>query len=134
MYSKKVMKHFLHPKNIGEIKNPDGKSEIVNPVCGDKLWLFIKIGKKRVKGKEVEYIKEIKYKTLGCAAAIATSSMLSEIVKGKSIDEALKIKARDVVKKLGGLPKHKVHCSLLGINGLRKAIEDYKRKKIKDGS
>lgn len=136
LYSKKVMEHFLKPKNMGKLKHPDAIGKAGNPVCGDVMYLYLKIGKrkKKVRGKvvEEEYIKDVKFETLGCAAAIAVSSMLTEMVKGKSIDEARKIKNRDIVKALGGLPAIKFHCSVLGKEALEKAIEDYERKeKIK---
>lgn len=133
LYSKKVLKHFLNPKNLGKIKNPDGIGKAGNPICGDIMYLYIKIGKrkKRRKGKlvEEEYIKDIKFETLGCAAAIAVSSMLTEMVKGKSLNEAKKIDNKKIVEKLGGLPTSKFHCSVLGKQALLKAIEDYEKKK-----
>lgn len=135
MYTKKVMEHFLKPRNVGRIANPDGVGRAGNPVCGDVLVLYIKVGrrKKKVKSKNnaQEYIKDIKFETLGCAAAIAVSSMLTEMVKGKTLDEAKKISNKDIVRALGGLPQHKLHCSLLGQQALMKAIEDYERKKKK---
>ena len=118
-YTKNVMKYFLNPKNMGEIKNPDGVGKVGNMVCGDITWIFIKIDKKK------NIIKDIKFKTLGCAAAISTSSVLTEMAKWKTIEEALKIKEMDIVKKLGGLPEPKIHCSLLAASALREAIYDY---------
>lgn len=123
-YNKKVMKYFLHPKNIGEIKNADGVGKIGNPVCGDIMFVYIKISKK---GKE-EFIKDIKFKTLGCAAAIATSSVVTELAKGKTLKQAMKITNSDVVKFLGGLPPIKHHCSLLAEEALGEAIYDYLKK------
>ena len=121
-YSKKVMQNFLHPKNMGEIKNPDGFGEIGNPVCGDIIDVYIKVDKKTKK------IKDIKFKTFGCAAAIATSSIITQIAKGKKLQEAKKIKYKEIVKSLGGLPKIKIHCSELAEKALKAAIEDYENK------
>lgn len=130
-YSKEVMKHFKNPKNMGEMKDADAVGKVGNPVCGDVLWLYLKIGKKKIKGKnkEVEYIKDIKFQTLGCTAAIAVSSILTEMAKGKTLEEAKKINNNEIVKKLGGLPAIKYHCSLLGAQALHKAIENYEKKK-----
>jgi len=119
-YSKKVMEHFINPRNVGEIKDADGIGEIGNPVCGDMMSFYIK-----VKDNKLE---DIKFKTFGCGAAIAVSSMISEVAKGKTLDEALKINNKDIAKKLGGLPKNKLHCSNLGADALHRAIEDYKQK------
>jgi nitrogen fixation NifU-like protein len=124
LYSKKVLQHFHHPKNVGEIKNPDGVATVGNPVCGDVLRLFIKIGKK----DNQEFIKEAKFLTLGCAAALATSSILTEMIKGKSMKEVEKITNKAVVEALGGLPVVKIHCSVLAADALKKAIEDYRSK------
>lgn len=121
MYTKKVMDYFMHPKNVGEIEKPDGVGKVGNPVCGDIMWLYIKIGEKN--GKKI--IKESKFKTLGCAAAIATSSIITEMAVGKTIDEALEITKEDVTKQLGGLPHIKIHCSLLSTDALSEAIYDY---------
>jgi len=128
-YNKKVMRHFMHPKNAGEIKNADGLGKVGNPVCGDIMHVYIKVGKKKTKGKETEFIKEIKFKTLGCAAAIATSSMITELAKGKSLKDAEKITRDDVSKSLGKLPPIKEHCSNLAADALRNAIKDYRKKK-----
>ncbi len=124
MYSKKVIQHFTHPKNMGEIKNPSGVGEVGNPVCGDLMKITIKVAKKE--GQEI--IRDIKFKTFGCAAAIATSSMITEMAKGKSLDAAMKINRPDVARELGGLPPVKMHCSNLAADALHKAIEDYKTK------
>jgi nitrogen fixation NifU-like protein len=126
-YSKKVIEHFAHPKNFGEIKKADGIGKVGNPRCGDVMKLYIKVEKK---GKK-EIIKDIKFYTLGCAAAIATSDIVCDLVKGKTLKEALKISSKDVVKELGYLPPLKIHCSLLAEQGLKAAIEDYKKKKFK---
>jgi nitrogen fixation NifU-like protein len=124
LYTKKVMQYFMHPKNVGEIKDADGVGKIGNPVCGDIMHVYIKVAKK---GRE-EIIKGIKFKTLGCAAAIATSSAVTELAKGKTLKNALKIKNSDVIKFLGGLPPVKHHCSLLSEEALGEAIYDYLKK------
>jgi len=121
MYSEKVMEHFLHPKNVGEIEHADGVGEVGNPVCGDVMTFYIKVRNDR--------IIDVKFKTFGCAAAIAVSSMVSEMAKGKTLDEALKITNRTVADELGGLPPQKLHCSNLGADALHKAIEDFWEKK-----
>ena len=123
-YSPLVLKHFSNPKNVGVIKNPDGVATVGNPVCGDIMKFYIKIGKR---GKE-EYIKDVKFQTLGCGAAIATSSMMTELVKGKLLKETKKISKEVIVKALGGLPASKIHCSVLADEGLKKAIENYQSK------
>ncbi len=121
MYSEKVMEHFRNPRNVGEIENPDGVGEIGNPVCGDMMTFYIKV--------ENDIITDVKFKTFGCGAAIAVSSMVSEMAKGKTIAEALKITNEQVAAELGGLPPNKKHCSNLGADALHAAIEDYLRKK-----
>ena len=121
-YSKKVMQHFLHPKNMGEIKNPDGVGKVGNPICGDILWVYIKVDKKK------NTIKDIKFKTFGCAAAIATSSMITQLAKGKKIEYAKTITRDGIAKSLGGLPPIKMYCSNLAIDALKKAILDYEDK------
>jgi nitrogen fixation protein NifU and related proteins len=120
LYSEKVMDHFTNPRNVGEIENPDGIGEEGNPVCGDMMTFYIK-----VKDNKLE---DVKYKTFGCGAAIAVSSMVSEMAKGKTIEEAMKITPQSVADMLEGLPKNKFHCSNLGAQALQKAIEDYKSK------
>lgn len=124
-YSKKVLKEFTEPKNMGEIKDADGIGKVGNPVCGDVMWLYIKVEKK---GKK-EILKDIKFKTFGCAAAIATSSMITQLAKGKTLEEAEKITRNDVAESLEGLPPVKMHCSNLASEALKKAIEDYRKKK-----
>lgn len=114
------MEHFMSPRNVGEIKDADGIGEVGNPVCGDMMTFYIK-----VKDNKIE---DVKFKTFGCGAAIAVSSMVSEMAKGKTLDEALKISNKNVAKELGGLPKNKLHCSNLGADALHKAIENYKEK------
>jgi len=125
MYSDKVMKIFRSPKYMGEIKNPDGIGKVGNPTCGDVMQISIKV-KKNKKGEEI--IDDIKVKTFGCVAAISSSDILCDMVKGKRVDEALKISKDNVVKQLGELPPNKIHCSLLAIDALKRAIEDYKKK------
>jgi nitrogen fixation NifU-like protein len=122
-YSEKVMDHFQNPRNVGEIENPDGVGEVGNPVCGDMMTFYIK-----VKDNKLE---DVKFKTFGCGAAIAVSSMVSEMAKGKTIEDAQKLTNEEVAKELGGLPSHKMHCSNLGADALKKAIEDYLKKKGK---
>jgi len=119
-YSKIVMKHFFHPKYSGEIKDANGIGQVGNSSCGDIMKVYIKV--------EKDKIKDIKFNTLGCVAAIASSDVACEIAKGKSITNAKKITDKDILKKVGGLPQIKHHCSLLGTQALRKAIEDYETK------
>lgn len=121
-YTKKVIEHFKHPHNYGKMKNPDGVGKVGNPVCGDVMWLYIKVGKNK-KGEEI--IKDIKFETFGCVAAISTSSVITDLAKGKTIEEALKIKRDNVIDYLGGLPPIKIHCSLLAVDALAEAIYDY---------
>ena len=120
-YSDKVMDHFTHPRNVGEIDNPDGVGTVGNPVCGDVMKLYIKV-------KDGRIIEDVKFKTFGCCAAIATSSMITELVKGKTIEEALKISNKIVAETLGGLPPIKLHCSVLAEEALKAAINDYNKK------
>lgn len=127
-YSKKVVSEFMHPKNMGEIKNADGIGKVGNAICGDVMWVYIKVEKDK-KGKE--FISDIKFKTFGCMAAIATSSMITQIARGKTLTEAKKITRNDVSKSLKGLPPLKEHCSNLASDALKKAIEDYEKKKKK---
>ena len=122
IYSKEVIKHFQNPHNYGKLKNPDGIGRVGNILCGDVLWLYIKVGKNK-EGKEI--IKDIKYQTFGCVAAISTSSVVTDLAKGKTLQEALKIDSNKVVKSLGGLPAIKYHCSLLAVDALSEAIYDY---------
>lgn len=122
LYTKEVMKYFKKPRNMGIIKNPDGIGKVGNPLCGDVMWLYIKV-KKDKDGKT--RIQDIKFQTWGCVAAIATSSKITELVKGKTIEEALMIGRNDIIKSLGGLPVPKIHCSLLATDALAEAIYDY---------
>ena len=118
-YNEKVMDHFANPRNVGEIPDADGIGEVGNPVCGDMMTFYIKV-------KE-DKIEDVKFKTFGCGAAIAVSSMVSEMAKGKTLDEAMLISNKDVANKLGGLPENKLHCSNLGADALHKAIENYRQ-------
>ncbi len=120
MYSEKVMEVFQNPKNVGEIENPSGVGTVGNASCGDIMQISLKI--------ENDIIVDAKFKTFGCAAAIATSSTATEMVKGMTVDEALKLTNRKVVEALGGLPAQKLHCSVLAEEGIKKAIEDYRSK------
>ena len=127
-YNKKVMKLFKNPKNMGEMKNPDAVGQVGNPHCGDIMKIYLKI--KGDKGEEI--IKDIKFQTMGCVAAIATSSITTEIAKGKTLNAAKKITNKDVAKKLGGLPPIKMHCSNLAASALKKAIENFEEKNKND--
>jgi len=128
MYSKEVMEHFQHPRNMGEMKNPDGVGRIGNPMCGDVLEISIKVEK----GKDgKERLKDIKVRTFGCVAAIATSSMITELAMGKTLEDALKISNKDIASALKGLPPVKMHCSVLAADALHRAIADYRKKSKK---
>ncbi len=116
-YSEKVLEHFASPQNMGEMENPDGVGEVGNPTCGDQMSIQIKVSD--------DVIEDIKFKTFGCAAAIATSSMVTELAKGKPLKEALEISNEDVEEALGGLPRIKRHCSLLAEEGIEAAVKDY---------
>ena len=120
MYSEKVMQHFKNPQNMGEIPDADGVGSVGNPTCGDLMTMYIKVKDDR--------IEDVKFKTYGCGAAIATSSMTTELAKGKTIEEALNISRASVAESLGGLPPVKMHCSNLAADALHAAIEDYKQK------
>lgn len=121
MYTEKLMEHFQNPRNVGGLESADGVGSVGNPVCGDVMTIYIKVQDNK--------LVDIKFKTFGCAAAIATSSMLTELAKGKTLDEALKITKKDIADALDGLPPIKMHCSNLAADGLRAAIEDYLAKK-----
>ena len=123
-YSEKVMDHFLHPRNVGEIPDASGVGNVGNPVCGDVMRMYLKI--------ENDVIVEARFKTFGCGAAISTSSMVTEMVKGKTIEEALKITNKAVAEALGGLPAVKLHCSVLAEEALKSAINDYHKKQGKN--
>lgn len=118
------MDHFKNPRNVGEMKDADGEATVGNPVCGDVMKFFVKIGKKDGE----EFIKDIKFQTLGCGAAIATSSMATEMIKGKPLSEAERLTQSAVTEALGGLPPVKYHCSNLAAEGIHKAVEDHKKK------
>lgn len=120
VYSEKVMDHFMHPRNVGEIENADGVGEEGNPVCGDMMTFYIKV--------KDDKLEDVKFKTFGCGAAIAVSSMVSEMAKGMTLDEAMKLTPASVADELGGLPKNKLHCSNLGAQALHRAIENYRAK------
>ena len=119
-YSEKVMDHFMHPRNVGEIKDPDGIGKVGNPVCGDIMEMYIKV--------KDNVITDVKFKTFGCGAAIATSSMATEMIKGKTIEEALKLTNKVVAEALDGLPPVKMHCSVLAEDAVKGAIDDYLKK------
>ncbi|MFQ6065873.1 MAG: Fe-S cluster assembly scaffold protein NifU [bacterium] len=119
-YNQKVMDHFMNPRNVGEISDADGQGTVGNPVCGDLMTFYIKVNHNR--------LSEVKFKTFGCGAAIAVSSIVSEMAKGKTLDEAMKITNKVVARELGGLPKNKLHCSNLGADALHKAIENYRKR------
>jgi nitrogen fixation NifU-like protein len=118
MYSDKVMDHFANPRNVGVIADADGKGEVGNPVCGDMMTFYIKVKDDR--------LADVKFQTFGCGAAIAVSSMVSEMAKGKTLDEAMAITNESVAEELGGLPKNKMHCSNLGADALHEAIKNYR--------
>lgn len=120
MYSEKVMDHFTNPRNVGEIPDADGIGEVGNAKCGDIMKIYLKI--------EDNIIKDVKFKTFGCGAAIATSSIATEMIIGKSVDEALQLTNKAVVEALDGLPPAKLHCSVLAEEAVKAAIEDYKKK------
>ena len=122
MYSEKVMDHFTNPRNVGEIENPDGVGEVGNAKCGDIMRISLDI--------KDDIIQDVKFKTFGCGAAVATSSMVTEMVKGKTIDEAMVISNAAVAEALGGLPETKMHCSNLAADALHKAIENYRDKQL----
>lgn len=121
MYSEKVLDHFKNPRNVGELKEADGQGTVGNPVCGDMMTMYIKV--------KDDKIEDVKFKTFGCGAAIATSSMTTELAKGKTLEEALEISRQDVADALDGLPPVKMHCSNLAADALHEAIKNYKEKK-----
>lgn len=125
MYSKTVMDHFKNPRNVGVLEKADGVGEVGNPLCGDMMTIYLKI--------KDESIDDIKFQTFGCGAAIAVSSILTEMAKGKKLDEARKISNKDVAEALEGLPKNKLHCSNLGADALQMAIKDYEARKVSRG-
>ena len=120
MYSEKVMEHFRNPKNVGEIPDADGVGTVGNPVCGDMMSIYIRV--------KDNHLTDVKFKTFGCGAAVATSSMITELAKGRSLEDAMKITRRDVAESLGGLPPVKMHCSNLAADALHEAIKNYRKK------
>ena len=125
MYSEKVTDHFLHPRNVGEIENPDGTGTVGNPKCGDIMQITMRI--------KDDTIEDVKFKTFGCGAAVATSSMATEMIKGKSVEDALKLTNSAVVEALEGLPPQKIHCSVLAEEAVKAAIDDYRSKQSAAG-
>jgi nitrogen fixation NifU-like protein len=123
VYSEKVMDHFMNPRNVGEIPDADGVGTVGNPVCGDMMAFYIKV--------DNGHLSDVKFKTFGCGAAIAVSSMVSEMAKGMSLEEAKQLNRNQVAEELGGLPPNKMHCSNLGAEALQKAIEDYESKQAR---
>ncbi len=126
-YTKNALKHFKNPKFIGKIENADAVGQVGNPSCGDTMRVYLKIGEKKNKEK---YIRDIKFQTMGCVAAISSSDVVCKLAKGKTLKEALKINKNDILRELGGLPNIKYHCSLLGEEALLKAIENFEKKKL----
>ena len=128
-YTKEVLEHFRKPHNVGKIENADGVGKVGNIICGDVMWLYIKVEEDNQK-KDI--IKDIKFETFGCVAALATSSALTDLTKGKTLEEALKVTKDDVLSFLGGLPSIKIHCSVLAVDALSEAVYDYLSKNKKD--
>lgn len=128
MYTQKVIEHFTNPQNMGSMDNPDGVGVAGNIACGDEMKIYIKVKKADGENRENDIIEDIKFETLGCAAAIATSSMVTKLAKGKALEKARKISRNDVAESLGSLPPIKMHCSNLAADALHKAIEDYEGK------
>ncbi|MCG2686550.1 iron-sulfur cluster assembly scaffold protein [Candidatus Parcubacteria bacterium] len=128
MYNQIVLDHFQNPHNQGSISDADGVGQVGNPVCGDIMKIYLKIKSDESNNIDNYIIKDVKFETLGCGAAIASTSMLTDLVKGKKVSDALKITKQDVADALGGLPAPKVHCSVLAVDGLKKAVENYIKK------
>ena len=126
VYSEKVMDHFMNPRNVGEIPDADGVGTVGNPVCGDVMAFYIKV--------DNGHLSDVKFKTFGCGAAIAVSSMVSEMAQGMSLEEAKRLNRNEVAEELDGLPPNKMHCSNLGAEALHKAIEDYESKRAKSSA
>lgn len=124
LYSDKVMEHFMHPRNVGVIENADGVGEVGNAKCGDIMKIYLRVNN--------NIIDDVKFETFGCGSAIASSSMATEMIKGKSVDEALSLSNKAVAEALGGLPAHKMHCSVLAEEAIKKAVDDYREKQGKD--
>lgn len=128
-YTKKVIKHFRNPHNFGSMKNPDGVGKVGNILCGDVMWIYIKVG---IDKKKKDIIKKIRFETFGCVAALATSSVITDLAKGKTLEKALQIDKKEIVEFLGGLPPIKLHCSMLAVDALAEAIYDYLSKNKKE--
>jgi len=128
-YTKEALDHFQNPRNVGEIKDADGVGQVGNMKCGDVMQVSIKVGKRKSDQKDEEFIEDVKFKTLGCAAAIASSSMMTELAKGKSLEDVEKLSRDDINEALGILPKQKYHCSILSADAIHKAVEDFRSRK-----
>ncbi|MDD3086560.1 MAG: iron-sulfur cluster assembly scaffold protein [Patescibacteria group bacterium] len=132
MYSEKIMDHFRNPRNLGEIADADGVGVVGNPRCGDVMKMYIKVESRKSKvGKAEEFIRDIRFQTLGCGAAIASSSIATEMAKDKTLDEALKISGKDISREMGKFPPAKFHCSILAEEGIKKAIADYRKNEVR---
>jgi nitrogen fixation NifU-like protein len=132
IYSEKIMDHFRNPRNLGEIADADGVGVVGNPRCGDVMKMYIKVeSRKSQVGKTEEFIRDIRFQTLGCGAAIASSSIATEMAKDKTLDEALKISGKDISREMGKFPPAKFHCSILAEEGIKKAIADYRKNEVR---
>jgi nitrogen fixation NifU-like protein len=132
IYSEKIMDHFRNPRNLGEIADADGVGVVGNPRCGDVMKMYIKVeSRKSQVGKAEEFIRDIRFQTLGCGAAIASSSIATEMAKDKTLDEALKISGKDISREMGKFPPAKFHCSILAEEGIKKAIADYRKNEVR---
>lgn len=132
IYSEKIMDHFRNPRNLGEIADADGIGVVGNPKCGDVMKMYIKVASRKSQvGKTEEFIRDIRFQTLGCGAAIASSSIATEMAKDKTLDEALKISGKDISREMGKFPPAKFHCSILAEEGIKKAIADYIKNKVR---
>jgi len=132
IYSEKIMDHFRNPRNLGEIADADGVGVVGNPRCGDVMKMYIKVESRKSKvGKAEEFIRDIRFQTLGCGAAIASSSIATEMAKNKTLDEALKISGKDISREMGKFPPAKFHCSILAEEGIKKAIADYRKNEVR---
>lgn len=132
IYSEKIMDHFRNPRNLGEIADADGVGVVGNPRCGDVMKMYIKVESRKSKvGKAEEFIRDIRFQTLGCGAAIASSSIATDMAKGKTLEEALKISGKDISLEMGKFPPAKFHCSILAEEGIKKAIADYRKNEVR---
>jgi len=132
IYSEKIMDHFRNPRNLGEIADADGVGVVGNPKCGDVMKMYIKVeSRKSQVGKTEEFIRDIRFQTLGCGAAIASSSIATEMAKGKTLEEALEISGKDISREMGKFPPAKFHCSILAEEGIKKAIADYRKNEVR---